>query len=148
MKEVSVKRNIYGIVGSITILAVPFFIKLSSGLEGIETKQSLCPFKMVTGMPCPGCGVTKSIMFMYEGDLWTSLYYHLFGPLVVIAATIAILVLTIEIYTKKAYLERYLYNKKLAYVLAATLGVYHLIRLLFFISNNNLESILQQSIWA
>jgi hypothetical protein len=148
MREVSIKRNIYGIVGSFTMLAVPFFITLSSGVEGIEDKQSLCPFKMVTGMPCPGCGVTKSIMFLYEGDLWTSLYYHVFGPLVVAAAILAIIVLSLEIYTKKTYLNRVLYNNNLTYVLAASLTVYHLTRLIIFISENNFESILQQSIWA
>lgn len=148
MREVNVRRNIYGIAGSITILAVPFLITLTSGLEGIEAKQSLCPIKMVTGMPCPGCGVTKSIMFLYEGDFSASMGFHLFGPLVVVAAIIAIVVLSLEIYTKKTYLNKVLYNKRLTYVLATILIVYHLSRLIVFISENDFESILRQSIWA
>lgn len=35
----------------------------------LETDQSLCPFKMLTGFPCPGCGITKSLVYLYEGDL-------------------------------------------------------------------------------
>ena len=43
----------------------------------IETEQSLCPFKLLTGFPCPGCGITKSMIFLYEGDFLKSIYYSL-----------------------------------------------------------------------
>jgi hypothetical protein len=36
---------------------------------------------------------------------------------------------------------------KLAYFMGALLGIYHLIRLFFYIKNNNLDSVLNQSIW-
>lgn len=128
------------------MLAVPFFIMLSSH-EHIETEQSLCPFKMVTGFPCPGCGITKSIIFFYQGDLLKSLEYHVLGPFVPIASIIAILVLLAELVTQKNYFSSILYSTKLAYALAILLGTYHSIRLVIFVSTHNVQQILTESIW-
>lgn len=113
----------------------------------LETAQSLCPLKMLTGFPCPGCGITKSLVYFYEGDLWRSLTFHLFGPSLVLFSLVTIVVLTTELITKKEYFNAYLYNKKMAYFLAAILVVYHIIRLVYFIKTNDFDSILKQSIW-
>ena len=113
----------------------------------LETAQSLCPLKMLTGFPCPGCGVTKSLVYFYEGDLWRSLTFHLFGPFVMLFSLATIVVLTTELITKKEYFNAYLYNRKMAYFLAAILVVYHIIRLVYFIKTNDFDSILKQSIW-
>ena len=113
----------------------------------IETDQSICPFKMITGFPCPGCGITKSLVFLYEGDFVKSIYYHLFGPLTFLFSIAAILVLSLELATKKEYFQNILFSKKIAYVLGSTLAVYHVIRLILFISANNIDEILRQSIW-
>ena len=113
----------------------------------LETAQSLCPLKMLTGFPCPGCGVTKSLVYFYEGDLWRSLTFHLFGPFVMLFSLATIVVLTTELITKKEYFNAYLYNRKMAYFLAAILVVYHIIRVVYFIKTNDFDSILKQSIW-
>lgn len=113
----------------------------------LETAQSLCPLKMLTGFPCPGCGITKSLVYFYEGDLWRSLTFHLFGPFVMLFSLATIVVLTTELITKKEYFNDYLYNKKTAYFVATILVVYHIIRLVYFIKTNDFDSILKQSIW-
>ena len=113
----------------------------------IETDQSICPFKMLTGFPCPGCGITKSLVFLYAGDFVKSIYYHLFGPLTFLSCLAAIFVLSLELITKKEYFQNILFNKKIAYVLGSTLAVYHIIRLILFISTNNIDAILRESIW-
>jgi hypothetical protein len=113
----------------------------------IETDQSICPFKMLTGFPCPGCGITKSLVFLYAGDFVKSIYYHLFGPLTFLSCIAAIFVLSLELITKKEYFQNILFNKKIAYVFGSTLAVYHIIRLILFISTNNIDAILSESIW-
>ena len=113
----------------------------------LETAQSLCPLKMLTGFPCPGCGITKSLVYFYEGDLWRSLTFHLFGPSLVLFSLVTIVVLTTELITKKEYFNAYLYNKKTAYFLVTILVVYQIIRLVYFIKTNDFDSILKQSIW-
>lgn len=141
------KRKIYGIIGAFITLMVPFFLIYFGQNTHLETDQSLCPLKMLSGFPCPGCGITKSLVYFYEGDLQKSLYYHIFGPLVVAFCIATIVVLSTELITQKEYFTKLLFNKKLAYGLAIFLATYHFIRIIYFINNNSIDDILQQSIW-
>lgn len=141
------KRKIYGIIGAFITLMIPFFLLFFNQNNHLETDQSLCPLKMLTGFPCPGCGITKSLVYFYEGDIQKSLYYHLFGPLVIAFCVVTIAVLTTELITKKEYFNNLLFNKKLAYGLAIFLASYHFIRIIYFIKNNSIDDILHQSIW-
>lgn len=141
------RRKIYGIIGAAITLIVPFFLMLHNHNDHLETDQSLCPFKMLTGFPCPGCGITKSLVYFYQGDLYKSIFYHILGPFVIAFCAVTIVVLTTELITKKEYFNALLYNRKLAYGLAIFLGVYHLIRLILFVRNNSFDDILHQSIW-
>lgn len=140
-------RKILGIAGALLTLTFPFFVMLQSANRPIETEQSLCPFKLLTGFPCPGCGITKSLIFLYKGDIEKSLYYHLFGPLTFLFCLAAIITLSIELLTQKDYFQKILYSKKIAYSLGIVLALYHLSRLVYFISTNNIDDILRQSMW-
>ena len=141
------KRKIYGIIGALITLMVPFFLLFFNGSNHLETDQSLCPLKMLTGFPCPGCGITKSLVYFYEGDILKSLYYHILGPMVILFCIVTIIVLTTELITKKEYFNNLLFNKKLAYGLGIFLATYHFIRIIYFIRNNSIDDILHQSIW-
>lgn len=48
---------------------------------------SLCGMKIFTGLPCPGCGMTRSIVHLCRGDLAASLRFHPLG--IVLAAALA-----------------------------------------------------------
>ena len=141
------KRKIYGIIGACMTLMVPFFLMFFNHDNHLEKDQSLCPFKMLTGFPCPGCGITKSLVYFYEGDILKSLYFHILGPFVVVFCLVTIVVLTTELITKKEYFNKLLFNKKLAYGLGIFLATYHFIRIIYFIKENSIDEILHQSIW-
>ncbi len=126
---------------------VPFFLIYTNNHQHLDTDQSLCPFKMLTGFPCPGCGITKSLVCFYEGDIYKSISYHIFGPLVIAFCLITIVVLTAELITKKEYFKALIFSKKLAYGLAIFLATYHILRLVYFIKQNSIDDILKQSIW-
>ena len=142
----STKRKCQGILIAMLTIIVPYLIMLSD--SHIETSQSLCPFKLLTGLPCPGCGITKSIIFLYKGDIMKSLTYHIFGPLVILFCVVSVFVLTLEIITRKEYLNKLFYNSKVAYMLGFVLATYHITRLVIFISHNSAAGILKQSIWG
>jgi hypothetical protein len=128
------------------VLIIPFFIHLTHN-GSIESEQSLCPFKMLTGFPCPGCGITKSLVYMYDGDLLRSITFHLFGPIVMVLSIYFLIKLSLELYYKKPFFENTFNKKKWTYVFVALLIVYHLIRIVFFIKNNSWDAILKESIW-
>ncbi|WP_320815891.1 DUF2752 domain-containing protein [Flavobacterium sp.] len=129
------------------MLIIPFLIYYNNA-GGLETEQSFCPFKMITGFPCPGCGITKSMVFFYEGNIYKSLYYHLFGPFVVLLCIFLLIKFTVEFINDKEFLSiSYQNRKKITYVIAAILMLYHFIRVIYFISTNGYSDVLKESIW-
>ena len=143
-----IQRKLYGIAGAGITLAIPFLIAcFHPSVAQLETEQSFCPMKLLTGLPCPGCGITKSLVFAYQGHFTQSLSYHLFGIPSILFCLLIIAWLSLEIITGKEYGNRILYNNNLAYVLAFALGSYHLVRTILFITQHSLTEILQESIW-
>lgn len=128
------------------MLIIPFFILLTNN-GSLESEQSFCPFKMLTGFPCPGCGITKSLVYLYEGDLLKSITFHLFGPVVMVLSVYFLIKFSLELYYKKPFFATTFNKKKWTYVFVALLIVYHLIRIVFFIKNNSWDAILKESIW-
>jgi len=49
------------------------------GLYGAFLAGGPCGFKVLTGAPCPGCGMTRSVGALLRGDLAASLRFHPLG---------------------------------------------------------------------
>ena len=45
----------------------------------------LCPFRAVTGYPCPGCGMTRAFSAIAHGELWRAVIYNPLSPLLFLA---------------------------------------------------------------
>ena len=54
----------------------------------VEAGPSFCPFRLWSGVPCPGCGLTRSVVALMHGDLAGSLYFHPLGVAVVLALVV------------------------------------------------------------
>jgi hypothetical protein len=49
-----------------------------------------CPLRALTGVPCPTCYLTRSVLATFRGDLAGALRWHAFGPpLVLTGAALA-----------------------------------------------------------
>jgi hypothetical protein len=126
---------------------IPFFLMLNDKDDQLKNDQSLCPIKMVTGFPCPSCGITKSIVYFYKDNVSESIAYHILGPATVVFCFLIIVLLSVELITKKEYFNKYIYSRKLGYGLAISIGLYHVIRLVYFITEHSFQEILKESIW-
>ena len=50
-----------------------------------EHGATICPFRLLTGIPCPGCGMGHSLVFALRGDFAGSFHSHPLGiPLLVL----------------------------------------------------------------
>ena len=45
----------------------------------------LCPFRALTGYPCPGCGMTRAFSAIAHGELWRAVRYNPLSPLLFLA---------------------------------------------------------------
>ena len=70
------RRNwIYALIGAL-VLALSL-LPVPAGLQG----RSICTFRNLFDLPCPGCGVTRSLRATAHGDLASAFDLNPFGPL-------------------------------------------------------------------
>ncbi|MEA1997125.1 MAG: DUF2752 domain-containing protein [Gemmatimonadota bacterium] len=74
------------------ILAVSFLFLPST----FETLPDTCVWHRLTGLPCPFCGLSRSVCALSHGSPGLAVEYHPFGPLVYAAG---LLLLASSIYT-------------------------------------------------
>jgi hypothetical protein len=55
------------------------------GLTLAHVRGMTCPFVAVTGLPCPGCGLSRGCAALCRGQWATAAQYHLFAPLFLLA---------------------------------------------------------------
>ncbi len=51
--------------------------------DHVEDGPVLCPFRALTGLPCPGCGLTRSWVYAVHGRWEDSVLAHPFGLLTI-----------------------------------------------------------------
>ncbi|HEX5722392.1 MAG TPA: DUF2752 domain-containing protein [Acidimicrobiia bacterium] len=52
---------------------------------------TLCPFALLTGSACPGCGMTRALAHLFRGDWSAAWAFHPLAPLLVLVATAALI---------------------------------------------------------
>lgn len=67
------------ICNDIKRLWVPIFIFAAYILFGRYFLYSLCPSVLVTGFPCPGCGMTRAMFAISRGDFAAAWELHPFS---------------------------------------------------------------------
>lgn len=70
--------------------AKPWLFKaaLALGLGALTLQPySVCPFAVATGLPCPGCGLTRSFVALAQGQLSVAWHVHPLGPVLASVAT-------------------------------------------------------------
>jgi hypothetical protein len=81
MKPYLIPRNISFIALS-GLVALSFFHHISilpageiTGILGFAA----CPFRLITGIPCPGCGITHSLLSIIQGNIWDAACFNPFS---------------------------------------------------------------------
>ena len=93
-----------------------------------------CPFFRVTGVPCPGCGLSRATTLLLKGDLAGSLRFHAFAPiflLAIVALFLSILLPKSMVQSAISRAERIERKTGLTVLILGGLILYWLARLLF-----------------
>ena len=93
-----------------------------------------CPFFRVTGIPCPGCGLTRAVILLLKGDVSGSLRFHAFAPILLLTAVSLILFLILpRSITQPAITKVELLEQRTGFTVIILVGLilYWLARLLF-----------------
>lgn len=103
---------------------VAFAAAFAFSPEGIEDGPVLCPFRRLTGLPCPGCGLTRSWVYAAHGWWREAFLAHPFGlvALGVVLGLAAMLLLARVRRTRGPDLDRWVRHPVVLTVAAAWLG--------------------------
>lgn len=89
MKKSLLSNNI---VNKILVIAIP--IALATALLLLKDSIVLwaqtfpdCPFRELTGLYCPGCGNTRSVLHLLDGDIIMSLRYNIVPIILILIFT-------------------------------------------------------------
>jgi len=91
----------------------------------------LCPLRLVTGIPCPACGLTRSFCAMAAGRPAEAFGEHLLGPLAMACAAALGVAWGYEAAAGRrvGWLRRVAFSSRVAWTLAAVLLAYHAVRM-------------------
>ncbi len=53
-----------------------------------ERYKTICFFRLTTGVPCPGCGLTRGVAALSRGEFAQALEYHPAAPLFAVEAAL------------------------------------------------------------
>jgi hypothetical protein len=107
---------------------------LHVALVSLNLPSCDCPFFRVTGVPCPGCGLSRATMLLLKGDLAGSIRFHAFAPIFLFAIVALILSLVLpKSIIQPAIARAELIERKtgLTVLILGSLILYWLARLLF-----------------
>src|SRR5215471_6370463 len=69
------KLALLGFAGLLAVFLTSVFLRLPA-----TDYFTICGFKNVTGLPCPGCGLTHSFCAFAKGNLSAAFAFNLLGP--------------------------------------------------------------------
>ena len=55
-------------------------LAFTAATEASHLGLVLCPFRFVTHLPCPGCGMTRALLALCQGDLHGAILAHPLSP--------------------------------------------------------------------
>lgn len=87
-----------------------------------------CPIKLITGFPCPGCGITRACMALFKLDFIGAFNYY---PCIYILPLLFIIIL----FKKRPFFE-FIYNSKLFWIsLILIIITSYILRMIFIYPN-------------
>jgi hypothetical protein len=108
---------------------------LHIGLLSLGFPSWDCPLFKLTGIPCPGCGLTRACLLLLRGEVRASIKFHAFAPIFLVLISILIVGMVLPksvaapLIHKAETLER---QTGLTIIILGGLILYWLARLLFF----------------
>ena len=127
----SKKLAVFALAGLSALFLISAFFKPSTG-----EYFTICGFKNLTGLPCPGCGLTHSFCALTQGDIGGAFTFNLLGPLLYLALIVlwirSICVLLDRTEPVRRY-DEFAARFSLVRMYAIAFGVYGIVRIVYLL---------------
>lgn len=96
------KSKLYGIVCVLSLTGYAWVYMNYFYLQASDHTITTCMIKSTTGIPCPSCGTTRSVMTIFHGDFAQGFLINPLGYLMIVIAIIFPFWILIDILFKKS----------------------------------------------
>lgn len=118
------------------VLALTALAAVQVALVALHLPGWPCAVRQATGIPCPGCGLSRALAALARGDVERALVLHAFAPLFAAAFLLLLFCALLLKADARLRLSRRIASFEsrtgIAVWLAAALLVYWLVRLLYY----------------
>jgi len=70
-----------------------------------------CPFKLITGLPCPGCGGMRATLLLLHGDIIDALYMNPLSCIVVVFLALLPFLMLWDIVKERKVVDKLLHEQ-------------------------------------
>jgi hypothetical protein len=116
-------------------LAILGAVGLQAGLTMAGLPGWPCLFRHSLGLPCPGCGLSRAMAALLQGEWDTALNYHAFAPLILMVIVLVAAATLLPDRPRRRFIEsiaRLECRSGLGALIIAGMLIYWLGRLFFF----------------
>lgn len=132
-----VMNRIFLIAVCLATLIAPFVWNVTVGDNG----PILCYVRRITGLPCPGCGMTRAFCALSKGLPGEALRHNLLAYPLLLLLTIAPPVAAFELWRgQQCNWYRFLGSRRLAILAAVGVCLYHITRLIIWAQDGTLHA--------
>jgi Protein of unknown function (DUF2752) len=124
------------VVAGLTCILVASVVYTASEVNADGQYFTICGFKVLTGLPCPGCGLTHSFCAIGRGDLRSAFYFNAVGPplyLISILVWLRFLFVLTRVGQPVALFDRVFNHVKLVRSFAIAIGAFGLARIIYLL---------------
>jgi len=91
-----------------TMGSIWLWIQSTQSLSSITGETSTCLIKSISGVPCPSCGTTRSIVELLDGNVITSLQWNPMGIIVLLIMLISPVWIMLDVlFKRESFLKFY-----------------------------------------
>ncbi|MCS6885781.1 MAG: DUF2752 domain-containing protein [Acidobacteriota bacterium] len=129
-KKLQAHHSILVLIGGVLVISIVW-------TPPDEPNFTLCGFKNLTGLPCPGCGLTRSFCAIGKGDIYKAMHFNALGPALYLLAAYFWIAALLRLLNRPLLLEKgkaLIYSKYFLPLLITSMLAFWIIRILFLIA--------------
>lgn len=115
----------------LAVTSFPILVSLLVVLTSWTFFLPSCQFQSLFGFPAPSCGLTRSFLLLFQGNLQESLKYHIFGPVLCVLAFAITITSSLELYWNRSFIGFYkrLFDYRVTLLFVLSFLTYYIFRL-------------------